>query len=140
MKHLEAIIEIMAPPEQVWRVLMDFERYPEWNPFIIRLEGIAGVGETLREVVRLPDGKQVRFNCRVVDLVPNHRLVWEGFAGAPFLFLGKHEFLLEESAQGTRFIQRETMTGLLLPFLKVEANLPGYHQMNQALKARVEAG
>ena len=34
MRELRAEIEIAAPPERVWRVLSDFDAYPDWDPFI----------------------------------------------------------------------------------------------------------
>lgn len=138
MKHLEAGIEIKAEPDRVWEVLIDFASYPAWNPFIVSLEGKAAVGEKLREVIRMPDGKEVRLTSKIVSMVPGQQLVWEGFLGAPFLFLGKHEFILKPVSEGTRFTQREAFTGLFLPAFSVDAALPGYHHMNRALKARVE--
>lgn len=32
-------IDIAAPPNAVWAVLTDFDRYNEWNPFIVKLSG-----------------------------------------------------------------------------------------------------
>ena len=40
-------VEITAPAEQVWDVLVDFERYREWNPFCVEAEGILALGEPL---------------------------------------------------------------------------------------------
>ena len=30
-------LEIDAPPSLVWRVLCDFDAYPEWNPFVLSM-------------------------------------------------------------------------------------------------------
>ena len=38
MRELRREIEIAAPPERVWAVVTDFAAYPEWNPFIRRLD------------------------------------------------------------------------------------------------------
>ena len=40
MKELRSHIEIDAPPEEVWRVLVDLERYHEWNPFMVEARGV----------------------------------------------------------------------------------------------------
>jgi len=32
-------IDIAAPPSAVWKVLTDYDRYPDWNPFLIKLCG-----------------------------------------------------------------------------------------------------
>ena len=37
MKELRSQIEIEAPADRVWQVLTDFATYPEWNPFIRRV-------------------------------------------------------------------------------------------------------
>ena len=39
MKHLRSEIEIEATSEQVWKVLTDLKKFPEWNPFITRVRG-----------------------------------------------------------------------------------------------------
>ena len=59
MRVLETEIHITASPERVWSVLMDFDRYPDWNPFIRRARGRVEVGEKL-EVVSIvcDDGKR----------------------------------------------------------------------------------
>jgi len=38
-KTLTASVHIDASPDQVWAVLSDFERYPDWNPFIVSATG-----------------------------------------------------------------------------------------------------
>ena len=32
-------VEIAAPPDRVWAVLTDGAKYPEWNPFIVSMQG-----------------------------------------------------------------------------------------------------
>lgn len=39
MPTIHTSIDIAAPPEKVWAALTDYERYPEWNPFMRRIEG-----------------------------------------------------------------------------------------------------
>ena len=38
-KTLTASVHIDASPDQVWAVLSDFDRYPDWNPFIVSATG-----------------------------------------------------------------------------------------------------
>src|SRR4051794_25262595 len=42
--RLVAEIEIQAPPERIWEILTDFGAYPQWNPFMPRLDGEARGG------------------------------------------------------------------------------------------------
>ncbi len=38
-------IRIEAPATVVWDILVDFARYPEWNPFTVRVESSGLIGE-----------------------------------------------------------------------------------------------
>ena len=40
-------VAIAAPVEKVWEVLVDFERYHQWNPFCVEASGKLAVGEPL---------------------------------------------------------------------------------------------
>ena len=46
-------VEIDAPAELVWSVLVDYARYPEWNPFTVRVETTLEIGTTID--LYLPD-------------------------------------------------------------------------------------
>ena len=47
------VVEIDAPADFVWAVLVDYDRYPEWNPFTVRVEADLVIGG--RVVLHLPD-------------------------------------------------------------------------------------
>ena len=47
MLELRTETEIDAPVERVWQVLMDFDSYPRWNPFIRSIRGTPEVGSRL---------------------------------------------------------------------------------------------
>ena len=40
-------VQIGAPAQVVWDVLVDFDRYSEWNPFCVEASGVLEVGEPL---------------------------------------------------------------------------------------------
>ena len=46
-------VEIDAPAELVWSVLVDYGRYPEWNPFTVRVDTTLEVGTKID--LYLPD-------------------------------------------------------------------------------------
>ncbi|HEX5340642.1 MAG TPA: SRPBCC domain-containing protein [Gammaproteobacteria bacterium] len=81
MRRIETCIDIQATPEQVWRVLLDFPRYPEWNPFLIRIEGVAEAGARLRIVLQPPGGRVQRFRPGVLQVTPAKALRWLGRLG-----------------------------------------------------------
>jgi hypothetical protein len=140
MEHINESIEIEASPDLVWQVLVDFERYSEWNPQIVRLIGSPVVGATLDEWVTVSDEKQVRFKTVILELLPAGKLVWRGVYGSRWLFCGLHQFILEplEDGSRTRLIQQETFSGILLPLMNIKESAVGYRRMNEALKRRAE--
>src|SRR5438093_8689554 len=61
MLELRTEIEIDAPPERVWAVLIDFEKFPDWNPFIRRIHGNALVGSRLDVLLGASGTRPMRF-------------------------------------------------------------------------------
>lgn len=122
-------------------MLVDFPTWPDWNPFIPKVDGSLEVGQTLHVTVAPPGRKPSRFPPVVRVVRPCEEILWGGgFLG--IFFRGDHALLLEPLPQGrTRFRQRERFRGLPVPFMDslFEAIEQGYHQMNDALKRRVEA-
>jgi hypothetical protein len=140
-KQLRADIDIAAPPQQVWRILTDFARYPEWNPFIIEAEGTLEVGQQLRVVIRPPGEKARTFRPTVRTIVPPRTFSWLGRFGIPGVFDGEHvhEVHPRESG-GCRYVQSERFSGVLVPFTGtlLAATDRGFHDMCRALKERAE--
>jgi hypothetical protein len=140
-RHVETEILIQASPQRVWSMLTDFAGYPQWNPFIVSIEGRAEWGELLR--VRIQAGaEQHVFKPVVLQATAPTRLRWLGRVGFPGVFDGEHSFELRSEGAGTRLLQTESFQGFLVPFLwrKVEPmTRAGFEAMNRALKARAEA-
>jgi uncharacterized protein YndB with AHSA1/START domain len=68
-------IDIAASPERVWQVLVGFDEYADWNPWLIEAHGDAAPGGVVHAVVVL--GEQARkASHRVTDVVPNERFCW----------------------------------------------------------------
>jgi hypothetical protein len=142
MKSIRTDIAIDAPPETIWRILTDFSRYPEWNPFIPAAEGAAREGETITVRIDPPGGQGMTFPPTIRRVDPNRELRWLGRLLLPKVFDGEHIFELHSRNGGTRFVQRETFSGLLIPLLWGSMKAPtrrGFEAMNEALKARAEA-
>ena len=143
MKSLDTSIEIDAPPERVWSILMDFEAYPAWNPFITSIEGDQQVGGKLTARLSPPDGKAMSFKPTVQVFEEGTELTWLGRLLMPGIFDGRHTLRVEAREGGSRFIQRETfsglISGLLMRFIGEDTE-KGFHLMNEALKERAEAG
>jgi hypothetical protein len=142
MEELRSDIEIDAPPEMVWEVLTDFGSYPEWNPFIRRIEGEVSPGASLRVRMQPPGRRGMTFKPKLLKVEPNQELRWLGRLVIPGLFDGEHIFSIETSEPThVRFHQREIFKGLLVPMLRrmLQDTRRGFDEMNRALKLRVEA-
>lgn len=141
MKELRTEIVMRAPPEKVWRMLTDLEKYPEWNPFIHHAMGKAEVGETV-DIDFQPDSKGLKLHCIVVTAEPNRELRWRYHFILPILIRGEHSFTIEPLGEDqVRFIDREVFNGLLVPLQAkdIDTNTKhGFEEMDKALKARVE--
>jgi hypothetical protein len=143
VKELSTAIEIHAPAERVWAILTDFEHYPEWNPFVRRVEGKARVGSQLEVRMQPEGGRAMTFRPKLLRVEPERELRWLGRLFVRGLFDGEHIFRLEPLADGRiRFEQRELFRGLLVPVLSSmldRGTRPAFEAMNRALKERAES-
>jgi hypothetical protein len=92
--------------------------------------------------MRPPGGRTTTFRPEVLEADPGRTLRWLGRVLVPGLFDGEHSFTIQPAGPGrVRLTQHEEFRGLLaVPMLALIAKptLQGFHQMNQALKSRVE--
>lgn len=143
MHQIETRTEIAASPERVWSILMDFFAYPQWNPFIRSISGMANPGEKLKVTIH-PDGRNtMTFRPLVLMAADQQEFRWVGRLFFPGLFDGEHYFLLTTLPNGhTQFTHGEKFSGILLSIFissMEAATKAGFHAMNQALKNRAEA-
>ena len=140
MRLIDTNVEIAAPPLRVWDVLTDFARFPEWNPFIVRIEGRPEPGARLRVEIKPPGRSAMAFSPTVLAARAGKELRWRGRLLLPGVFDGEHAFELAERGDTCIFRQSERFTGLLVPLLggALAATGRGFEAMNAALKKRVE--
>jgi len=143
MKQIRTDIIINASPKTVWEILTDFDRYPEWNPFIKSFEGKPEPGSRFRVTIQQPDSSPMTFRptCRIMREQAEFR--WLGQLFIRGLFDGEHIFELKSAGDNqTRFVQRENFKGLLVPLLWKQLDTKarkGFKLMNEQLKKRAEA-
>jgi hypothetical protein len=142
MKTIRTEILINASAEKIWQVLIDFEKYPEWNPFIKKISGEKRPGGQMRVVIQPQGQKGMEFTPVIQKYETNAELQWLGHLWITGLFDGRHSFKLVPIDQSrTLFIHSEQFTGLLVGMLWKSLQSPtlgGFEQMNQALKSRAE--
>lgn len=136
-KQINTSVTIAATKETIWKILMDVEHYPEWNPFISSVSGKLAEGNKIQ--VKL---QGMTFRPRILTLNENTEFKWLGHFWFKGLFDGMHQFKLIANGDGTtRFEQNEHFSGILVPLfaksLEKDTKL-GFEQMNWALKSRAE--
>lgn len=138
MKFYEAGVTIAAPPGKVWTVLTDGPGLTSWESGIERFEGTIRQGEKIKLYSEVSPGRA--FPLKVVELVPNQRMVWRG--GMPLgLFTGTRTYTLNERGENTEFTMREEFTGPLVSLMwRSMPDLgPSFTKFANGLKARVES-
>lgn len=145
-KEIVAEVDIEAPPERVWQVLLDFPAYPEWNPVITEavLPGEARTAERLRLERRFPGRPPEQAQPELLRVLPARELSWiERICPMAGLLDAEQRFVLEAEQDGaaTRLLQRRKISGILMPVFWIrrhQAWRAGMGSMNRALKARCE--
>ena len=142
MREFTASIDIEAPAERVWSVLMDFAAYAEWNPFIKEINGDLSPGSKLVVKIKPPEGREMTLKPTVLRVREDRELAWLGHLFVRGVFDGEHRLEVEPLDAGhSRFTQSETFRGLLVPLTGgvLKKTLRGFEEMNAALKRRAEA-
>lgn len=138
---LRADIEIDAPADEVWAVLIDRDTYPRWNPFIVSSTGELREGSTVTNVLVGAGGGESTFTPTLVTVDPDCELRWEGTVGVPGIFDGEHWFRLVDLGDGkVRFEHGETFTGIAAPLLIAWVRSDTFSQfeaMNEALATEI---
>src|SRR5438093_10920309 len=112
MVTLRTGIDIAASAARVWDVLTDFAAYPEWNPFIRRIEGVLVPRARLLVRVQPPGGRPMTFRPTVLRVEPERELAWRGRTLIPGPFDGEHYFTLEpRTVDSGRFLPGHQLRG-----------------------------
>lgn len=141
-RTLRTEIDIDAPPKVVWDHLTDFDRYPQWNPFIKEISGDVSTGSQLSVTIQPPGQDAMQFSPRLLVVKESEELRWLGQVLIPKLFDGEHYFIIQATPEGrTHLIQGELFSGILALLLwssLEEGTKKGFEAMNEALKTRSE--
>ncbi|GAB2928285.1 MULTISPECIES: SRPBCC domain-containing protein [Streptomyces] len=142
MRRISSAVHIRSSVDRVWSVLTDFERFHEWNPFLVEAAGRAEPGARLTLRFRLPgSGREMVFRPTVLESEPGRLLRWRGRLGVPGVFDGVHSFELIPRDGGTHVVQTERFSGLLVPFTDsiITPSEQGFRHLTDALRTRVES-
>jgi uncharacterized protein YndB with AHSA1/START domain len=116
MSLVTASIEIPAPPQTVWKMVMDPEKLERWVTIHRRLvradSGSPRVGFRMDQQIHLR-GVTLEVHWELVQCSPGERAVWEG--RGPAHSRARTEYLLDATPAGTRFDYRNEFRAPLGP-------------------------
>jgi hypothetical protein len=142
MKEIRTEIDINASPEKAWEVLTDFDRFPQWNPFIRQISGSPEIGAKLKIQLQTSRGKSRTYRPTVTKVEPNHELRWFGKSIIPGIFNGERIFTIEPlKTNHVRFVHMEIFTGLGVALVgnRLDKDMnESFVKMNHAFKEKVE--
>ena len=142
MLEIKTKINIDCPPEKVWKILTDFEKYPEWNPMIKSIEGELRRRNRLKVRLEIKGMSKMTIKPRVATFHSGKSFSWLGHLLIIGLFDGHHIFELNQNQDGsTEFIHREQFSGVMIPLMKkiLETKVAvAFEEMNRNLKSTCE--
>lgn len=107
-------VDIQATPAAVWRVLMDLDGYPSWNPFTTEVRSSLVVGEPVFmrvRMVRLGITVSQRETLRAIE--PERRIVWGARMLGGAIRAERVQTLEPLGDAGTRYRTVDTIEGPL---------------------------
>ena len=136
-------VEIEAPASFVWDVLVDYPRYPEWNPYTVAVETTLEIGDRIDLTLPNADGSEGtmlnREFIRIVD--PPHHLRYDTGEEYPGLLGMRDQYVTELGAVRCSYHTTDTLSGELAD-LVMETNgawiRAGFDAVARALKVRAE--
>lgn len=152
MRNPAALVEIDAPLDLVWRVVLDTDAYGEWNPFVVRAETPQppAVGNPIVLHVVWGNGKGTRSPERITAIEPPAvdpggtatallSYVYEGLPSRLGLVRGtRHQRLTQPPGGPTTYDTVEEFSGPLVRLAGPDRVAEGFRRHAEALKARAE--
>lgn len=135
-------VEIEAPIERAWDILMDVERYGEWNPFTARVKTDFEIGSPVHLYATLGPVK-LKQTERIEAVRRPHLLVWSTKIGARALLFAWREQRLERlDERRCRYVTTDAFSGLLTPLVMLffgRMVRRGFNDVAWGLKRRAES-
>lgn len=119
-RSVSATVDINAPSDLVWNVLIDFDSYHKWNTFIPKVEGRFEVGWEINLHVNLVPKKAPLLQRERINLIDHSskKFYW-GVVRFHRIFLVANRLQEVESLGGnrTRYRTDDRLSGLLNPLV-----------------------
>lgn len=147
-------IAIHAPIDKIWQIMLDTNKYGEWNSFVVKAEANGDVskpGTAMKLHVRWQNGKGATSGEIITEAkAPTPALMGLKEACWAYRFTGwlamfglvkatRYQWLQEENANFTIYRTREEFTGLLKNFIPLAEVQHGFERQAANLKHRAES-
>ena len=104
-------IEVSAPPETVWNILVKAEEWPKWYEGAFDVEILQSDTNTLGPKSSFNwNTMGLDFTSEIKEFRPPYRLSWESHRS---IIQGYHAWLIVPTAKGSKVITEESQFGLL---------------------------
>ena len=107
--------DIDAPASVVWQVLIDLDRYGEWNPYTVKVESSVKLQDKVDLYLPKPDGSGELMMQReyVLSYEPEKLLSWGMKWVHPWFLGARRDQYLESLPNGkTRYYTTDSFTGV----------------------------
>jgi len=137
-------VEIDAPVELVWSVLTDYARYPEWNPYTVRVDTTLEVGSVID--LHLPDpanpGSTFVNREYVREVTPPHYLRYDTGEEIPGMHAVREQWVSDLGGGRSSYRTTDLFSGEIAGWVFEQQGAwvkAGFDSVCHALKARVES-
>ncbi|MCB0510754.1 MAG: SRPBCC domain-containing protein [Chitinophagales bacterium] len=141
MKIIESRIEINAPKDLVWQVLLDLDAYPLWNPFTPKVECSWKIGSDVVLHVDMKQNQKIQIQKEtLLWLKEGESLAWGITSNFP-VRTERAQILSALSDTKTNYYTYDKFWGLLVPlviFLYGKNIQAGFDAIALGLKKRAE--
>lgn len=140
LHHSES--RISADAERIWSIIMDLDRYPEWNPYTIAMKSTLKIGDPMVMTVKMSDTVTLDQTEYIRVLEAGHKVCWGINTDTPEFNSGERCQWLEPLAGGgTRYVSEDLIEGTanqLVTALFGSDVQNGFDAVALALKQRAE--
>ena len=141
MKEIESKIIINAPRDLVWAVLLDFDSYPEWNPFTPKVECSLVPGEKVVLYVDMNQNSKLMIQEETLLWVKESESIAWGITSTFPVKTERAQILTALGPNKTEYLTYDKFWGILVPvvmlFYKKKIQR-GFDLVAEGLKKRTE--
>jgi hypothetical protein len=130
------VVVVDAPRGAIWSMLTEFDRYDEWNPYIVEASGAATTGSTVDLRLRSggTTGDTESRSAEMLIVRPQRKLEWRTRVLAPGVLDREQIFRIVPEPSGRWVVMQDLkLEGVLAPFVDVDEEREGLAAMLEAI-------